>query len=199
MVCAALAKTGGGSGSAGDRNFAVQHLIKRAVVSAEIFDILRIAGLTTPDLSILSDNFRAEVKATQRPTFALKALRKLLGGQIRSRSRTNAAHSRRYFERLTDVNASYHTNAVSTVDVLQALIELAKGIRTQQKCGEAEGLIAEEIAFYDALADTESAVDVMGSDNLKVIAAELVNNLRVNATVDRSRRESVRARMRVLV
>jgi len=198
-VRAVLVKTGGGGGSAGDRDFAVQQLIDRSVVSTEIVDILRAAGLTTPDISILSDDFLAEVKAMERPNLALEALKKLLGDQIRSRSRTNAVESRRYSERLTDAIARYHTNAVSTVEVLQTLIELAKEIRAQQERGEAEGLTADEIAFYDALADNESAVDVMGNDNLKVIAAELVNSLRANATVDWSHRESARARMRVLV
>ncbi|WP_174278299.1 type I restriction endonuclease subunit R [Sphingomonas bacterium] len=198
-VRAALAKTGGGGVGAGDRDFAVQQLIDRSVMSTEIVDILRAAGLTTPDISILSDDFLAEVKAMERPNLALEALRKLLGDQIRSRSRTNAVESRRYSERLTDAIARYHTNAVSTVEVLKTLIDLAKEIRAEQARGEADGLTLEEIAFYDALADNESAVDIMGNDNLKVIAGELVNCLRANATVDWSHRESARARMRVLV
>ena len=198
-VRAALAKTGGGSGPAGDRDFAVQQLIDKSVVSTEIVDILRAAGLTTPDISILSDDFLAEVKAMERPNLALEALKKLLGDQIRSRSRTNAVESRRYSERLTDAIARYHTSAVSTVEVLQTLIDLAKQIRAEQARGEAEGLTPDEIAFYDALADNESAVDIMGNDNLKVIAAELVNSLRANVAVDWSHRESARARMRVLV
>lgn len=198
-IRAALAKTGGGSGSASDRDFAVQQLIDKSVVSTEIVDILQAAGLSTPDISILSDDFLAEVKAMDRPNLALEALKKLLGDQIRSRSRTNAVESRRYSERLTDAIARYHTNAISTVEVLQTLIDLAKQIRAEQARGEAEGLTPDEIAFYDALADNESAVDIMGNDSLKVIAAELVNTLRAGATVDWSHRESARARMRVLV
>jgi type I restriction enzyme R subunit len=198
-VRAALAKTSGGGASASDRDFAVQQLIDRSVVSTEIVDILRAAGMTTPDISILSDDFLAEVKAMERPNLALEALKKLLGDQIRSRSKTNAVESRRYSERLTEAIARYHTNAVSTVEVLQTLIDLAKEIRAEQSRGESEGLTPDEIAFYDALADNESAVDIMGNDSLKVIAAELVNNLKANATVDWSHRESARARMRVLV
>lgn len=198
-IRAALTKTSGGSASAGERDFAVQQLIDRSVVSTEIVDILRAAGMTTPDISILSDDFLAEVKAMERPNLALEALKKLLADQIRSRSRTNAVESRRYSERLTDAIARYHTNAISTVEVLQTLIDLAKEIRAEQARGEAEGLTAEEIAFYDALADNENAVDIMGNESLKVIAAELVNSLRANATVDWSHRESARARMRVLV
>lgn len=198
-VRAALAKSSGSGLSASERDFAVQQLIDRSVVSTEIVDILRAAGLSSPDISILSDDFLAEVQQMERPNLALEALKKLLGDQIRSRSKTNAVESRRYSERLADAIARYHTNAVSTVEVLQALIELAKDIRAEQARGESEGLSEEEIAFYDALADNQSAVDIMGNDSLKVIAAELVNGLKANASVDWSHRESARARMRVLV
>lgn len=204
-IRAALAKTGGdgdaggGGGGAGDRDFAVQQLIDRSVASTEIVDILRAAGLTTPDLSILSDEFLAEVKALDRPNLALEALRKLLGDRIRARGRTNVVESRRYSERLADAVARYHTNAISTVEVLQTLIDLARQIRAEQARGEAEGLTPDEIAFYDALADNESAVELMGDADLKVIAAELLRRLRASATVDWSHRESARARMRVLV
>jgi type I restriction enzyme R subunit len=198
-IRAALTKSSGSSLSANERDFAVQQLIDRSVVSTEIVDILRAAGMTTPDISILSDDFLAEVRQMERPNLALEALKKLLGDQIRSRSKVNVVESRRYSERLTDAIARYHTNAISTVEVLQTLIELAKQIRAEQARGEAEGLTPDEIAFYDALANNESAVDIMGNDSLKVIAAELVNSLRANATVDWSHRESARARMRVLV
>ena len=198
-IRAALTKSGGTGLSTNERDFAVQQLIDRSVVSTEIVDILRAAGMMTPDISILSDDFLAEVKTMERPNLALEALKKLLADQIRSRSKTNAVESRRYSERLSDAIARYHTNAVSTVEVLQTLVELAKEIRANQARGEAEGLTPDEIAFYDALANNESAVDIMGNDNLKVIAAELVNSLKANATVDWSHRESARARMRVLV
>ncbi len=198
-IRAALAKSSGPGMNAAERDFAVQQLIDRSVVSTEIVDILRAAGMMTPDISILSDDFLAEVRQIERPNLALEALKKLLGDQIRSRSKTNAVESRRYSERLTEAIARYHTNAVSTVEVLQTLIELAKEIRAEQERGEAEGLTAEERAFYAALADNDSAVDVMGNDSLKVIAAELVNSLKANATVDWSHRESARARMRLLV
>jgi type I restriction enzyme R subunit len=198
-IRAALTKSSSSGLSANERDFAVQQLIDRSVVSTEIVDILRAAGMTTPDISILSDDFLAEVREMERPNLALEALKKLLGDQIRSRSRTNAVESRRYSERLTDAIARYHTNAVSTVEVLQTLIDLAKDIRAEQARGESEGLTQDEIAFYDALADNESAVDIMGNDSLKVIAAELVTSLRASATVDWSHRESARARMRVLV
>ena len=198
-VRAALVKSSAGGPSQRDREFAVQQLIDRSVVSTDIVDILKAAGMETPDISILSDEFLAEVKDNDRPNLALEALKKLLNDRIRSRSQTHVVESRKYSERLSEAIARYHANAISTVEVIQELIELAKEIRASVARGEDDELSPEEAAFYDALADNESAVDVMGDSNLKVIAAELVNQLRANATVDWAHRESARARMRVLV
>lgn len=107
--------------------------------------------------------------------------------------------TKRFSERLEGAIARYHTNAISTVEVLQELINLAKEIREARSRGEDQGLSADEIAFYDALAENESAVEVMGNDLLKVIAHELLTSLKGSVTVDWSHRESARARMRVLV
>jgi type I restriction enzyme R subunit len=198
-VRAALVKTSGAGRSKKDRELAVQQLIDQAVVSTEIVDILKAAGMESPDISILSDEFLAEMRESERPNLAVEALKKLLNEKIRSRSRTHVVESRKYSERLADAIARYHTNAISTVEMLQALIELAKEIREKIAQGEEDGLSAEEVAFYEALADNESAVDIMGNDSLKVIAAELVKGLKANASVDWAHRESARARMRVLV
>lgn len=198
-VRAALVKSGGATKSQKDRELAVQQLIDRSVVSTEIVDILQAAGMASPDISILSDEFLAEMRDSERPNLALEALKKLLADKIRSRSQTHAVESRKYSERLTAAIARYHTNAISTVEVLQTLIELAKEIREKLARGEEDGLTDEEIAFYEALADNESAVDVMGNESLKIIAAELVQSLKANASVDWTHRESARARMRVLV
>ena len=126
-------------------------------------------------------------------------MRKLLNGEIRSRSRSNVVESRRFSERLEAAIARYHTNAFSTVEILQELINLARDIRDARARGEASGLSDDEIAFYDALAENESAVEVMGNDQLKVIAHELLVSLKGNITVDWSHRENARARMWVLV
>jgi len=188
-----------GEGTGADRAFAVQQVIDRAVVSTEIVDILAAAGLETPDISILSDEFLAEVREMDKKNLALEALQKLLNDEIRSRSRSNVVETRRFSERLEGAIARYHTNAISTVEVLQELINLAKEIRESRQRGEEQGLSADEIAFYDALAENESAVEVMGNDLLKVIAHELLASLKGSVTVDWSHRESARARMRVLV
>ena len=199
-VRAALAKSTPGAGkSSAERDLAVQQIVSRAVVSTEIVDILQASGLEAPDISILSDEFLAEVQAMEKKNLALEALRKLLNGEIHSRSRVNVVQSRAFSDRLQDAIARYHTNAITTAEVLQELIKLAKDIRAAHQRGEEEGLSQEEISFYDALAQNESAVEVMGNDHLRVIAHELLNNLRSNVSVDWQRRESARARMRVLV
>ena len=186
-------------GRALDRDLAVQQIVSRAVVSTEIVDILKAAGVTSPDISILSDDFLKEVQHFEKKNLALEALRKLLGDSIRSRSKTNVVQTKAFSERLEDAIARYHANAITTAQIIQELIELAKEIRAARQRGEEQGLSEEEIAFYDALAENQSAVDVMGDDKLKVIAHELLVSLRQNVSVDWAQRDSARARMRVLV
>ena len=199
-VRAALAKsTPGASKSSAERDLAVQQIVSRAVVSTEIVDILQAAGLDTPDISILSDEFLAEVQGMEKKNLALEALRKLINGEIHSGSRVNVVQSRAFSDRLEEAIARYHTNAITTAEVLQELIELAKDIHAAHRRGEDDGLSQEEISFYDALAQNESAVEVMGNDHLRVIAHELLNSLRSSASVDWQHRESARARMRILV
>ena len=199
-VRAALAKSAPGSGkTSAERDLAVQQIVSRAVVSTEIVDILQAAGLETPDISILSDEFLAEVQGMEKKNLAMEALRKLINGEIRSRSRVNVVETRAFSDRLEEAIARYHTNALTTAEVIQELIELARDIRAAHQRGEAEGLSQEEISFYDALAQNESAVEVMGNDQLRVIAHELLSSLKSNASVDWQHRESARARMRILV
>ncbi len=199
-VRAALAKSVPGAGkSTAERDLAVQQIVSRAVVSTEIVDILKAAGLETPDISILSDEFLAEVQGMEKKNLALEALRKLINGEIRSQSRFNVVQTRAFSDRLEEAIARYHTNAITTAEVLQALIEIAKDIGAARQRGEEEGLSQEEISFYDALAQNESAVEIMGDDKLRFIAQELLNRLKSNVSVDWQHRESARARMRVLV
>lgn len=199
-VRAALAKSAPGAGkSSGERDLAVQQIVSRAVVSTEIVDILAAAGLESPDISILSDEFLAEVQGMEKKNLAIEALRKLINGEVRSQNRVNVVETRAFSERLEEAIARYHSNAITTAEVLQELINLAKDIRAAHKRGEEEGLSPEEISFYDALAQNENAVEVMGDDQLRVIAQELLNNLKSNASVDWQHREAARARMRVLV
>lgn len=199
-IRAALAKTTAtGKISEKDRAFAVQQLVDRAVASSEIIDILKVAGIQSPDISILSDEFLMEVGKMEKKNLALEALKKLLNGEIVSRSKTNLVESRAFSNRLEEAVARYHAGAISAVEMIEALIGLAKDMQVARARGEEQGLSLEEIAFYDALAENESAVEAMGNERLRVIAHELLEQLRSNVTVDWHQRESARARMRVLV
>ncbi len=199
-VRAALNKSAprGGSSSA-DRDLAVQQIVSRSVVSTEIVDILGAAGIKTPDISILSDEFLAEVQTMDRPNLALEALRKLIAGEVRSRSRTNVVETRAFSERLDAAIARYHSNALTTAEVIQELIVLARELRASRQRGEEQGLSPDEIAFYDALAENDSAVQVMGDVALRTIAHELLKQVRGSLSVDWMHREAARARIRVLV
>jgi type I restriction enzyme R subunit len=199
-IRAALVKSSTGSGvTQQERELAIQQIVSRAVVSTEIVDILAAAGIKSPDISILSDEFLAEVQQMERKSLALEALRKLINDGIRSRSKTNVVQTKAFSERLEDAVARYHANAITTAEVLQELIDLAKDIRAARQRGEEQGLSEDEIAFYDALAENESAIQMMGDDKLKLIAHELLVSLRENVSVDWAHRDSARARMRVLV
>ena len=173
--------------------------MSRAVVSTEIVDIMKAAGIESPDISILSDEFLAEVREMGKKNLAIEALRKLINGEVRSQAKRNVTQSSAFSERLEAAIARYHANAITTVQVLEELMGLAKDIRAARERGEETGLSDEEIAFYDALAENESAQEVMGEPALRVIAHELVTSLRGSVTVDWMHRDAARARMRVLV
>ena len=199
-VRAALVKTTA-SGKMSDRAkaLAVEQLLNQAVASAEIVDILKAAGIQSPDLSILSDEFLAEIQQMEKKNLALEALTKLLNGEIKSRSTSNVVETKTFSRRLEEAVARYHANAISTVEMIQELIALAKDIKASAQRGEEHGLSPEELAFYDALAENESAVEVMGSEQLRVIAHELVKQMTASVTVDWHHKSTARARMRVLV
>lgn len=199
-IRAALNKSAPGTGmSSADRDLAVQQIVSRSVVSTEIVDILKAAGITTPDISVLSDEFLAEVQTMDKPNLALEALRKLIAGEVRSKARTNIVETRAFSERLDAAIARYHRNALTTAEVLQELISIAKDIRASRQRGEEQGLTPDEIAFYDALAENKTAIEVLGDKNLRVIAHELLVSVKGSLSVDWIHREAARARLRVLV
>ncbi len=191
--------TATGKLSAADKALAVQQLIDRAISSAEIIDVLQAAGMQSPDISILSDEFLLEVAGMEKKNLALEALKKLLAGEIKSRSKTNVVESKAFSQRLEDAVARYHAGAISALEMIQELIAMAKDLKAAYGRGEESGLSPEELAFYDALAEHEKAVEVLGSEQLRIIAARLVEDLRSNVTVDWHHRESARANMRRLV
>jgi len=181
------------------KELAIRQIVNRAIISTEIVDILKAVGLNSPDISILSEEFLFEIQNMEKKNLALEALRRLLEGEIKSRSRINIVESRTFTERLEAAVARYHTGAVTTAEVIQELIQLAKDLKAARARGEETGLTEEEIAFYDALAENQSAIEVLGNDQLRVIAHELLVNLKQNVSVDWMHRESARARLRVLV
>ena len=197
-IRAALIKSvpGDGKKSTAERELAIQQIVSRAVISTEIVDIMRAAGLESPDISILSDEFLAEVRETKKKNLAIEALKKLINGDVRSQSRRNVIQSKAFSERLQAAIVRYHANAITTAQVLEELIQLAKDIRAARARGEETGLSDEEIAFYDALAENESARQVMGEPTLRVIAHELVMVIKGNVSVDWMHRESARANIR---
>jgi len=178
---------------------AIRQIISRAVVSDQVVDIFAAAGLKKPDISILSDEFLAEVNHLPQKNLAVELLRKLLNDEIKTRSRRNVVKSRLFSALLDGTIRKYHNRAVQTAQVIEELIALAKQMREESAKGAELGLSEDEVAFYDALEVNNSAVKVLGDDTLKAIARELVDTVRRNTTIDWTVRESVRAHLRVLV
>ena len=182
-----------------DLDHAIQQIVSRAVASDEVIDIFAAAGLKKPDISILSEEFLAEVAEMPHRNLALELLRKLLNDEIKSRSRRNLVQARSFAEMLERTIRAYQNHAIQTAQVIEELINLAREMRQAQNRGEDLGLTEDELAFYDALEVNDSAVQVLGDENLKLIARELVETVRKNVTIDWTVKESVRAKLRVLV
>lgn len=199
-VRAAIVKTvPTGKLSQKDKEFAIGQLIDQSIANAEIIDILKAAGIEQPDISILSDEFLDELQNLPQKNLALDALRKLLTGEIKNRTKRNTVEAKAFSERLEDAVARYHANAITSVEMIQELINLSKEFKSSIERGEDLGLSDEEIAFYDALSENNSAVEVLGNDQLRIIANELVQQLQKNVTVDWHLKESARAKLRILV
>ncbi len=164
-----------------------------------IIDVFTAAGLKKPDISILSDQFLAEVRGLKHKNVAAELLQKLLKDEIRTVARRNLVQSQQFSEKLKHTLNAYHNRAIATQEVIEELISLAKELDAAHKRGEALGLTDDEVAFYDALSANDSAVQAMGNDELKVIAAELVTRVRKSVTIDWTLRESARAKIRVMV
>jgi len=199
-VRAVLAKSAhGGSGAREDLDHAIRQIVSRAVASDEIVDIFAAAGLKKPDISILSDDFLAEVKEMPQKNLAVELLAKLLKGEIRSRSRRNVVEARSFEKMLEEAVRRYQNRAIETAQVIEALIELAKQMRAADARGVELGLTEDELAFYDALGVNDSAVAVLGDETLRAIARELVATVKANVTIDWTVRENVRAYLRIKV
>ena len=182
-----------------DIEHAIQQIISRAVASEEVIDIFAAAGLKKPDISILSDEFLEEIASMPQRNLAVELLRKLLNDEIKTRSRRNLVQSRSFAEMLERTIRAYQNHAIETAKVIEELIGLAKEMRESGKRGEQLKLTEDELAFYDALEVNDSAVKVLGDENLKIIARELVETVRNNVSIDWTVKENVRAKLRVMV
>ena len=182
-----------------DLDHAIRQIVSRAVASDEIVDIFAAAGLRKPDISILSDDFLAEVKEMPERNLAVELLAKLLKGEIKSRSRRNVVEARSFEKMLDEAVRRYQNRAIETAQVIEELIALAKDMRARDARGEQLGLSEDELAFYDALGVNDSAVAVLGDECLRDIARELVATVKANVKIDWTVREDVRAQLRVLV
>ncbi len=181
------------------RELAIRQIIGSAVVSEEVVDIFDAVGLDKPNIGILDDAFLAEVRNLPERNLAVELLERLLEGEIKSRFSGNVVQSKKFSELLGDVVKRYQNRAIETAQVIEELIAMAKKFREVAERGDELGLTEDEIRFYDALADNESAVRELSDETLKKIAHELTENLRQNLTVDWSERESVRAKLRLMV
>lgn len=167
--------------------------------SDEVIDIFAAAGLKKPDISILSEEFLEEIQGMPQKNLAVEMLRKLLEGEVKTRSRKNIVQGRSFAEMLENAVKRYQARAIEAAQVIEELIALAKDMREADQRGESLGLTEDEVAFYDALETNDSAVKVLGDETLRTIAQELLKAVRNNVTIDWTVRENVRAQMRVMI
>lgn len=178
---------------------AIKQIVDEALSSDKVIDIFDAAGMSKPDISILSDEFLQEVKGMQHKNLALELLKKILNDEIKARAKTNLVKSKKLLEMLETAVKKYHNNLLTTAEIIQELINIAKQIKEADKEGEKLGLTTDEVAFYNALEINDSAVIVLGDETLKKIAREIADKVRANATIDWTIRESARARLMVIV
>jgi type I restriction enzyme R subunit len=178
---------------------AIKQILSDAVVAEEVIDIFDAAGIKKPDISILSDEFLAEVKGMKHKNLAFELLKKLLNDEVKTRQRTNVVQSRKFSEMIENAVKRYQNNLITSAEVIQELIKLAKDLKEADRKGEDLGLDFREYAFYSALEVNDSAVSILGDDILRHIATELVDTIKNNSTIDWTVRENIQARMRIAV
>ena len=182
-----------------ERELAIRQIIGNAVVSGEVVDVFQAVGLDKPNIGLLDEDFLAEVRNLPEKNLAVELLERLLEGEIKSRFSSNLAQEKKFSELLDSVIKRYQNRSIETAQVIEELIEMAKKFAAASKRGDALGLNDDELAFYDALANNEASVRELGDETLAKIAHELTDSLRKNVSVDWSSRDSVRAKLRLLV
>lgn len=185
--------------STAEQDSALKQILDNAIVADGVADIFALAGLDKPNIGLLSDAFLEDVRQMDSRNLAVELLEKLMRDAIKARARHNLVQEKKYGDRLLETLRKYHNRAIETSQVIEELIQMAKEFQAVLEREAALGLSQDEIAFYDALADNESAVRELGDDILKKIAVEITEKLRASTTVDWQVRESVRARLRILV
>jgi len=195
------APTGGGRTDL-EIETAIKQIVDEALSSDKVIDIFDAAGIDKPEISgleILSDEFLNEVEGMQHKNLAIELLKKILNNELKARAKTNLVKSKKLLEMLESAIKRYQNNLLTTAEIIQELINIAKQIKEADKEGEKLGLNNDEVAFYNALEINDSAVQVLGDDTLKEIAREIADKVRANATIDWTIRESARAKLMVLV
>jgi len=180
-------------------DLALQQLVSDAIGSQGVVDVLEQAGITRPDISIFSDEFFAEIAGMQQRNLAREMLERLLRDEIKVRSKQNAVQARKFSEMLSDSLERYESKSLTTTQLIEHLVKFAKELRDDPKRAEAMGLTEDEVAFYDALAASESALQILGDAKLRAIARDLVKSVRENATIDWNLREGVKAGIRLKI
>jgi len=178
---------------------AIRQLISQAIAGNGVLDIFEAAGLKSPQVDILDDDFLREIQSMPQKNLALEALRRLLNDEIKLRSRKNIVESRSFRELLENAIVRYQNMAINAAQVIEEMIQLARKLKESAARGEKLGLTDEEVAFYDALAHHESAREVLGDQNLYIIAREVAKSIRNNVSIDWTIKESVRAKLRSAV
>ena len=182
-----------------DKNSALKQILDNAIVADGVADIFALAGLDKPNIGLLSEEFLEDVRNMPSRNLAVELLEKLLRDEIKARARNNVVQEKKYGDRLLETLRKYHNRAVETAQIIEELIQMAKDFQATLEREAALGLNPDEIAFYDALANNESAARELGDEILKKIAVEITEKLRNSTTVDWQVRESVRAKLRILV
>jgi len=178
---------------------AIRQIINDAIISSEVIDVFDAAGIRKPDISILSDEFLSEIQGMERRNLALELLKRLLNDEIKTRGQMNMVQGRKFSEMLAEAVKRYQNGLIDSAKIIEELIQLAKDIRAADQRGEKLNLRQDELAFYDALADNPNAENLLGDQILKQIAHELTESVRNNTSIDWQYKQSVQAKLRVLV
>lgn len=199
-VKASLAKTTITTGKSEEQlDSAIKQIVSRAIATDEVVDIFKAAGLKKPEVSILSDTFLADIKGMEHKNLALETLKKLLNDEIKTMQKRNIVQAKSFAEMLERTVKRYQNRSIETAQVIEELVNLAKKIRKDKNRGEQLNLTEEELAFYDALADNDSAVQVLGDETLRKMAIELSKTIKNNISIDWTLRENIQAKLRVSI